>query len=270
MTQRQPLQENAYGRWIDHGTGAPVVLVHGIPTSPSLWRHVIPLVHGRSLAWEMPGYGSSITAGARRDLSLAAQAGYLLEWLGSLDLGAKPVLAGHDLGGGVAQIAALRQPGAFAGLMLTNSVAYDSWPIPSVKIMQRLAPFLARLPTTLIYPMLVQLLHRGHDNPQVALESIGEHWAPYVTHGASRALMRQVVPLTPQDTDKVSGQLHALGLPARVVWGEADRFQKIQYGERLAEELGCDLTRIPQGRHFTPEDHPETVAAAINSLLSGS
>ncbi|GAC1370959.1 MAG: hypothetical protein NVSMB43_06560 [Pseudarthrobacter sp.] len=100
----------------------------------------MPLVHGRSLAWEVPGCGSSVAAGARRDLSLWALAGYLLERLGSLNLGAKPLLAGHDPGGGVAQIPAGRQPNAFAGLMLTNSVAYDSWPIPSVKIMQRL-PF---------------------------------------------------------------------------------------------------------------------------------
>lgn len=268
MNELQPMRENAHGRWAEHGAGAPVILIHGIPTSPRLWRHVLPLVKGRCLAWEMPGYGSSIPNGMDLDLSLSAQAGYLLDWLESLDLGEKPVLVGHDLGGGVAQIAALRQPEAFAGLLLTNSVSYDSWPIPSVKMMQRLAPVLARLPATLIYPTLVQLLHRGHDNRQRALESIGEHWTPYVAHGAAPALMRQVVPLTPKDTKDISGRLHTLGLPARVVWGEADRFQKIQFGERLAAELGCDIIRIPKGKHFAPEDHPETIAAAINSLLS--
>ncbi len=40
-------------RWLEHGEGSPVVLVHGIPTSPPLWRHVLPLVRGRSLALEM-------------------------------------------------------------------------------------------------------------------------------------------------------------------------------------------------------------------------
>lgn len=264
MTERQPMLENAQGRWTEQGTGAPVILVHGIPTSPRLWRHVMPLVQGRCLAWEMPGYGTSIPQDANKDLSLSAQAGYLLEWLDSLDRGQKPVLVGHDLGGGVAQIAALRQPDAFAGLMLTNSVAYDSWPVPSVKMMQRLAPVMARLPASLIYPTMVQLLHRGHDNRQRALESIREHWAPYSTHGAARALMSQVLPLTASDTKEISAQLHTLGLPARVVWGAADRFQKIRFGERLAAELGCDIITIPEGKHFTPEDHAETVAAAIN------
>lgn len=86
MIERQFLRENAHGRWMDEGTGAPVILIHG-PTSPRLWRHVMPLVRGRCLAWEMPGYGSSIPRGADLDLSLSAQAGYVLDWIGSLDLG---------------------------------------------------------------------------------------------------------------------------------------------------------------------------------------
>jgi pimeloyl-ACP methyl ester carboxylesterase len=45
----------------------------------------------------------------------------------------RAVLVGHDLGGGVAQIAAVRAPGRCAGLVLANSIGYDSWPIPSVR-----------------------------------------------------------------------------------------------------------------------------------------
>ena len=48
-------------RWEETGEGLPVVFVHGIPTSPRLWRHVMPRVKGRALAWEMVGYGASIT-----------------------------------------------------------------------------------------------------------------------------------------------------------------------------------------------------------------
>lgn len=55
--------------------------------------------------------------------------------------------------------------------------------------------------------------------------------------------------------------------PARVVWGVADRFQKLEYGERLAHDLGTQVIRIPGGKHFTPEDHPRAVADPINSLL---
>ncbi len=95
--------------WNEEGTGVPIVMVHNIPTSPALWRHVVPLVEGRRLAWEMVGYGTSIPAGDGRDISLDRQADYLLAWMRAVDL-APAVLVGHDLGGGVVQIAAVRDP----------------------------------------------------------------------------------------------------------------------------------------------------------------
>lgn len=54
-------------RWEEAGEGFPVVVLHGIPTAPALWRHVVPLVgDARSLAFEMVGYGESTPAGRER------------------------------------------------------------------------------------------------------------------------------------------------------------------------------------------------------------
>jgi len=128
---------------------------------------------------------------------------------------------------------------------------------------------LRHLPATALYPTFVQLIHRGHDQRERALESIGIHWQPYVTHGAAAALMRQVSALRTRDTLAVADRLPSLNLPARVVWGEADRFQKVHYGRRLAADLRTTLQTVPGGRHFTPEDHPDRIAAAINDLLPG-
>jgi len=123
-------------RWEEAGEGFPLVLIHGIPTCPALWRSVIPLINGaRCLAWEMVGYGASIPQGRDRDISVRRQAGYLLSWMDAIGV-ERAVLAGHDLGGGVVQIAAVREPGRCAGMFLTNSIGYDSWPIPSVKTMR--------------------------------------------------------------------------------------------------------------------------------------
>jgi len=119
-------------RWEEHGTGMPIVLVHGIPTSPALWRHVIPRLKGcRCLVWEMVGYGGSIAQGVERDISVASQASYLARWMAHLNL-EPAILAGHDLGGGVVQIAAVRDRARCLALFLTNAICYDSWPIPSV------------------------------------------------------------------------------------------------------------------------------------------
>jgi pimeloyl-ACP methyl ester carboxylesterase len=39
------------------------------------------------------------------------------------------------------------------------------------------------------------------------------------------------------------------------------------YGERFARDLGARLERIEGGKHFTPEDHPDVIARAVNDLL---
>ena len=253
-------------RWLEQGTGAPVVLVHGIPTSPALWRHVMPLLPDlRVLAFEMTGYGDSIPAGEGRDLSVSAQADRLIGWLEHLELG-PAILVGHDLGGGVAHIAAVRRPDLCAGLLLTNCIGYDSWPVPEVKALRAIAPLLSRLPAAALAPGLAVLLARGHDDARKAREARRVHYRPYAEHGGGAAMARQVTALDVHDTLAVQDRLPALDVPARVVWGVADPFQPVRYGERFARDLRTPLRRIEGGRHFTPEDHPEVLSAEIRGL----
>lgn len=86
--QQQTAQVNGTPlRWLEQGSGLPVVLVHGIPTSPALWRHVMPRLPGmRVLAFEMTGHGDSIPAGRGRDVSVGAQADRLNAWLDHLGI----------------------------------------------------------------------------------------------------------------------------------------------------------------------------------------
>lgn len=269
----QPRRLEADGvpiRWLESGEGFPVVLVHGIPTGPALWRGVMPRVNGaRCLAFEMVGYADSIPAGEGRDISVARQADYLLAWLDALDIG-RAVLVGHDLGGGVAQIAAVRHPGRCAGLVLTNAIGYDSWPIPSVKMLQAGAPALRRLPAAAVYPVMATLFARGHDQLSVARESLPVHWRPYARHDGGAALARQVTSLDVQDTLAVADRLPDLDAPTHLIWGAADRFQPVGYGERLAADLDGELSRIEGGKHFVPEDHPQDVAGAIERTVKAA
>ncbi len=255
-------------RWLEHGDGPPVVLVHGIPTSPALWRHVVPLLPElRVLAFEMTGYGDSIPAGRDRAISLSAQADRLNAWVAQLGLG--PVtLVGHDLGGGVVHIAAVRRPDLCAGLLITNGVGYDSWPVPEMKAIRAAAPVVSRLPALALKPGFAVLLVQGHDDADVARESLGVHYRPYAEHGGGAAVARQARALDVRDTLAVQDALPTLDVPARIVWGTADRFQKVQYGERFARDLRCPLRRIEGGKHFTPEDHPDVVAEEIRGLAA--
>lgn len=256
-------------RWEEAGEGSAVVLVHGIPTSPRLWRSVVPLVpNARCIAWEMVGYGDSIAEGRGRDLSIAAQADYLLAFLDALGVD-RAILAGHDLGGGVVQIAAVRRPSVAAGLFFTNSVCYDAWPVPSVKMMRACGAVLRHLPQRAMKLALSSLFLRGHRDRALASECLDLHWRPYAAEDGAAALIRQVRALDVRDTLAIVPALPTLrGIPARVVWGAADQFLKVHYGQRLAADLGAPFTSLDGGKHFTPEDHPADLAAGLQSLLA--
>jgi pimeloyl-ACP methyl ester carboxylesterase len=254
-------------RWLEGGAGPDVVLLHGIPTSPPLWRRVLPLLSGvRALAWEMVGYGLSWAAGRERDISLATQADYLLGWLDSLGI-ERAVYVGHDLGGGVAQIAAVRAPDRCAGLALTNAVSYDSWPIPSVKATRALGPLVERLPSPIFRRQLQLFLRAGHDDSDRARESFEQHWPGYEHSAGREAFIRQLRSLRSEDTLAIADRLPELRVPAAIVWGAADRFQRLDYGRRLAADLDASLDPIPGARHFVPENHPEPLAAALMRLV---
>lgn len=268
MESRQLDVQGIPMRWEESGTGQPVVFIHGIPTSPGLWRHVIARLQGvRALAWEMVGYGDSIPAGGDRDISVARQAEYLVAWLRALGI-ERAVLVGHDLGGGVAQITAVRHRAMVEGLVLMNAICYDSWPVPSVKVMGALGSLVSRLPDALFQQVFRLFLLQGHRTPQQAAEAFRTHWPHYAAHGGAEAFIRQVHALTVNDTLAVADQLCGLNLPARLVWGAADQLQKIGYGYRLAYDLRATLDRIEGGKHFVPEDEPGRVAAAVQQLLA--
>lgn len=167
------------------------------------------------------------------------------------------------------QIAAVRRPAVAAGILLTNGIGYDSWPIPSVKIMRAAGGLVKHLPAGVVKAMVAPLFVRGHDHRSIARESLHLHWSRYEEHDAGAALIRQMKALDVNDTLAVADDLPKLrGIPARVIWGAADPFQKVRYGERFARDLGTTLQRIEGGKHFTPEDHPEVIARGINELLA--
>ncbi|PRY10896.1 pimeloyl-ACP methyl ester carboxylesterase [Pontibacter ummariensis] len=260
-------------RWEEHGDSAPgslpVVLVHGIPTHPRLWRYVIPKVARegiRCYAWELVGFGWSMEEGLERDISVAKQAEYLYAWLLHKGI-TQAVFVGHDLGGGVLQRLLSQHPELCMGLTLVDCVAYRNWPVKLVQIARAMSSLIEKLPAPLLKPLyLAGVINLGHDNAKRRWSSYALHWQPYARSVGPKAFAHQLRNLDSDDTAELVGQLANIVAPAHVVWGDADPLGMTS-GEQLATDLGAPLTRIPGGRHFTPEDHPTEVAAAVNSIL---
>src|SRR3989440_3576709 len=114
------------------GQGPPLVLLHGIPSSSYLWRDVIdPLSASFDvLAPDLLGYGDSDKR-LDADLSVAAQARYVVAFMETLGVH-QAAVAGHDIGGGVAQLMAVDEPQRVARLILIDSIVDNNWPIPDI------------------------------------------------------------------------------------------------------------------------------------------
>jgi pimeloyl-ACP methyl ester carboxylesterase len=141
------------------------------------------------------------------------------------------------------------------------------WP-PQMTLEQHAGAPGHRLPDRLLQASIALLLYRGHDDMACAREALSVHWPPYAEADGTAAFVRQIRSLNVNDTLAIADQLPHLALPARVVWGAADQFLKLHYGERLARDLRAPLERIEGGKHFVPEDHAATVADAIDQLIT--
>jgi haloalkane dehalogenase len=102
------------------GTGAPIVFLHGNPTSSHLWRDIMPAVtSGRRLAPDLIGMGES----GKPDIeyTFTDHTRYLDAWFDALELD-DVVLVGHDWGGALAFDWAARHPDRVRGIAFTEAI----------------------------------------------------------------------------------------------------------------------------------------------------
>jgi pimeloyl-ACP methyl ester carboxylesterase len=135
----------------------------------------------------------------------------------------------------------------------------------AVKAMRAMGAVVGRLPNSLFRPVFASFIRLGQDDASRATESLDIHWSNYAEHHVAAAMIRQVRSLDVRDTLAVQDALRDLHVPARVVWGAADHFEKVQYG--FAWDLRTEMHRIEGGKHWTPEDHPNEIAAATKEVL---
>jgi pimeloyl-ACP methyl ester carboxylesterase len=113
----------------DHGSGTPVLLIHGWPDSAYLWRHQIPFLtaHGfRAIAPDMRGFGRSSRPPAVGDYALANAVGDMAGLLDALGVESAHVV-GHDWGAAVAWLTAMFQPDRVKKLVTLSVGHLRAW-----------------------------------------------------------------------------------------------------------------------------------------------
>jgi pimeloyl-ACP methyl ester carboxylesterase len=180
----------------------------------------------------------------------------------------RATFVGHDTGGGVSLIMAIEHPERVAKLVLTNVVAYDSWPIDDMialgnpnwrsKSPKEVADFLASgLPDGI------------HNRDRLTPEFRDGIVAPYGDEEGKISIIRNASALNTNHTTMLVERHGEIGAPTLCLWGVHDPWQTIHDGERLAREIpNARLVRVETASHWIPHDTPEIFAEEIRKFLA--
>ena len=251
------------------GAGEPVIFIHGFPTSSHLWTKIVPLMPlgHRLVVVDLLGYGRSDRPEGR-DVSIRGHADRMLAVMDMLGIN-YACIAGHDVGGGIAQALAIRAPARVSRLCLVGSVAFDEWPVREVKLARAMLPLTRHLPAQWLLSILRTDLMRGYTEAERGAHSIDQYVLPFASPEGRDAFMEHLLALDSADTMALAPRLKDIVAPTAIVWGAHDPFLPPPVGRRLQESIpGATLDLLPDVRHFTPEEAPEQIASVITNLLA--
>ena len=259
------VQVNGIDLYVEtHGDGEPLLLIAGFACDHSMWADVVGALagHYRVIVFDNRGVGRS--AAPDSPCTIRMMAGDAAALLDAIGVG--PVhVAGHSMGGQIAQELALARPGQVRSLMLLscsarcderNKAILETWGELPRAVEPRL---MARLLLPWLYSnafftkpgAVEQLLTLLLDNPYPP--------TPQGIYHQSRAV---------GDFDTTS-RLGEIGCPTLVLVGKEDVLLPVPFSEQLARGIpGAELVVMEKAGHGLLVESPEGVARAMLGFLS--
>ncbi|MGH8860022.1 MAG: alpha/beta fold hydrolase, partial [Jatrophihabitantaceae bacterium] len=181
-------------------------------------------------------------------------------------------LVGNDTGGALCQFVLDTDATRIGRLVLTNCDAFDKFPPPPFGLLVKAGRSRAMLKLMAASTGPTVLRHSA-----IGFGPLAHHLDAEVTRSWMQPLRtdaavrddtaRLMAGIDPADLLDVSTRLPAFSRPVRLVWGDADRFFKIAFAQRLAQTFpSAELIPVPGGRTFVPLDEPDVVADAIATI----
>jgi pimeloyl-ACP methyl ester carboxylesterase len=246
------------------GTGPPVLLIAGFACDHTIWSPVASRVSRQYRVIVFDNRGVGQTSFPDASTSIRQMANDATGLLDALDLG--PVhVAGHSMGGMVAQELALAHPTRVQSCTLVSSCArldargkaiIESW-----GDLPRLVDTVTA--TRLILPWIYTgAFFERPGAVQQLLELIVAN--PYPP--TAEAVYAQSRATSAHDT---SGRLNAISCPVQVVVGREDVLLPVAYSEELVRGIpGAGLLILEQTGHGLLIESPDAVASALLGFLS--
>jgi pimeloyl-ACP methyl ester carboxylesterase len=256
-------------RVVEAGSGAPVVLLHGLFFDHRTWDYVIDDLERefRLVAPDFPGFGESEKpAAARFPYGIDAFTEAVADLYGGLGL-SRAAVVGHGLGGAVALTLAANHPELVSRLVLVDALCHAADPDWRRRLV--LAPFVGSFVLRQLwgrsafraYFRDVELSPRA----RVSTERIDGYYESFnspAARGSTLATLRATM-----DTRAVVARIARVQCDTLVVWGRDDRLQPAALGQRLARQMRHAGFELLDTGHAPQEEQPAALAQLIARFL---
>lgn len=247
LVQGQPLF--VAGHRSSKAEAVPLVLIHGAGGNHLYWGGAVrTLGDAHVYALDLPGHGRSAGSGRTSVAQYASAVMGLLDTLGI----ASAVLAGHSMGGAIAQTAALEFPDRVQGLVLVGTGS-------RLRVLPRI------LEGTLTdYAATVELICQYAYSEKAPVELI---------RAGQRQMMRVPAQVVHDDfaacnAFEITDRLSEIRCPTLVLCGEEDRLTPPKYSTFLTDHIpGARLVLIEGAGHMVMIEKEHQVAEAISIWL---
>jgi haloacetate dehalogenase len=267
--------------YLEAGSGAPVVLLHGFPETSFAWRHQIPELakRFRVIAPDLRGYGETDKPASGYDKRTMAND--LRELMRELDI-PKVSLVGHDRGARVATRFAKDHPDALDRLVVmdnvpTRIVARDFDANKAKAYWFFMFHLVPDLPEALIAGREdLWLRHFFSDwcyNPHaISGEAFDTYVRVYRRPGAVRGAMADYRANAEDNAQDLADADIKISCPVLSLWGAdfyavGQMFDMAKVWSEMADNL--HVYEIPHCGHLPQEEQPEIVNRLLLNFLDG-
>jgi len=240
--------------YVETGTGAPLILVHGLADDATIWDSVIPALSARFrvIALDQIGFGHSDKPLLNYRVSTFVD--FLDGFLTELKI-ERASLVGNSFGGWVAAAFALVHPGRIERLVLSDAAGYAAL----AKTMDPRAVSALRLASREDIRYLGPLTF--HDKR--FYQDVDLAFKQRVTAGDGYTVGRLLDSMIRGD-DTLDNRLNVINRPTLILWGRDDKLIPLTFGERFHQEItNSRLQIIDNCGHMPQVECPDQFVTAV-------
>ncbi len=261
---------------LEVGSGFPVFLQHGNPTSGFLYRKVAEELPTDRVRVIMPtlvglGFSSKVPASEHTLDNHVRWISGVLEQLQLMEL----VYAGQDWGGPIGMGALARSPDLLKGAVLLNTglnAPKEEMDLSRAHAIVK-TPVVGELMLGVAFSIFERLPQMQGDPDSIPADVVELYGRPVVESGndkAPLAMMRMVTdgpdhPTTPQ-MRVIEGYVQGLDIPAEIIWGMNDPILSKSLPLMKQNFPDAPVTKT-EGGHFLQEEVPPEIAGALLRVI---